>query len=129
MAKLLLSIMLIFMLFGLVSPGESPYPEIKDFTYKIEYRYFFNSTIKTIYVDFTWTAKIKGKYDKQKVIFNIIFKNAKDEEIHKVTEVLTINPKEIQSFEGKQMLLSKVASEVERGGKVVVDLGIVKKKY
>lgn len=124
MAKLLLSIMLVFMLFGLVSPGESPYPEIKDFTYKIEYR-----KIKTVFVDFTWTAKIKGKYDKQKVIFNIVFKNAKDEEIHKVTEVLIVKPKEIQTFEGKQMLLLKVASEVKRGGKVVVDLGIVQKKY
>ena len=124
MAKLLLSIILIFVLFGLVSPGESPYPEIKDFTYKIEYR-----KIKTVFVDFTWTAKIKGKYDKQKVIFNIIFKNAKDEEIHKVTEVLIVKPKEIQTFEGTQMLLLKVASEVKRGGKVVVDLGIVKKKY
>ena len=124
MTKLLLSIILIFMFFGLVSPGESPYPEIKDFTYKIEYR-----KIKTVFVDFTWTAKIKGKYDKQKVIFNIIFKNAKDEEIHKVTEVLIVKPKEIQTFEGTQMLLLKVASEVKRGGKVVVDLGIVKKKY
>jgi len=124
MAKLLLSIVLIFMLFGLVSPGESPYPEIKDFTYKIEYR-----KIKTVFVDFVWTAEIKGKYDKQKVIFKIIFKNAKDEEIHRVTEVLIVKPKEIQTFEGKQMLLLKVASNVERGGKVVIDLGIVQKKY
>lgn len=122
--KTILSIFLIFIFFGLALPGESPYPEIKNFTYNVEYR-----KIKTTFVDFVWTVDIKGKKDKQTVLLNIIFYNSKGDEIHKISELLKVNPKVVQKFEGWRMILLKVATELNRGGRVGVNLGVLEKKY
>lgn len=121
MARLVTTLLLVFIFFGLVSSSESPYPEIKDFTYNVEYR-----KIKTTFVDFVWTVDIKGKQDKQKVLLDIIFYNSKEEEIHKISELLEVNPKKVQRFEGRKMIFLKVASELKRVG---VNLGVLQKKY
>ncbi len=121
---IILSILLVFIFFGVLSSGESPYPEIKDFAYNIEYR-----KIKTTFVDFVWEADIKGKQDKQKVLLDIVFYNSKEEEIHKISELLVVNPKKVQKFEGRKMILLKVASGLKRGGRVGVILGVLEKKY
>ena len=120
MARLITTLLLVFLFFGIVSPGESPYPEIikGGFTYEIEYR-----KIKTTFVDFVWQADIQGKQDKQKVLFDIIFYNAEDKEIYKISELLVVNPKKVQRFEGRKMILLK------RGGRVDVYLGALQKKY
>ena len=124
MARLVTTLLLIFLFFGLVSPGESPYPEIKSFEYDVEYR-----KIKTTFVDFIWEADIKGKADKQKVLLDIIFYNSKGDEVHKISELLTIEPKKLQRFEGRKMILLKVANELRKGGRIGVYLGALQRKY
>lgn len=123
MARLVTTLLLVFLFFGLVSSGESPYPEIKKFNYDIEYR-----KIKTLYVDFVWEAKIQGKYNPQKVLLSFVFYDSEDNEIHSVSKLIKVDKKKLQTFDGREIILLKVANEVEnRGGRLEVNLGALKK--
>ena len=127
MKKILLASIIAFLFFGLmtsVNSGESPYPEIKDFSYNIEYR-----KVKTLYVDFIWETKIQGKYDTQKVLLNIVFYNKNGDEIHTISELLKVKPKELQKFNGQHLVSFRYSNEIKRGGRIGVTLGVLSKKY
>jgi hypothetical protein len=118
--KIIVFILILFLSFGLLNSGESPYPQIKSLEHQIEYR------DGTKYVDFIWQVEIQGKRKSYRMLLEIIIYDEEENELKRFESLIDIQPKELQIFGERRMIQNYVAQNLNKVG---ANLSFLQKKY